>query len=222
MPARDVLATFTEEAGRRMVDAVQPYYDAADQFGAGSPEANQALAQARAALEQAIRMNHVDAAVIGGGGEVSGEAKSVLQEIIGTDTYYVERFADDLPTLSRAQALVRADMYVSTQRNTITDITSLELPTLPVYPKDRQLECGHFCTCTLDIRFLFGAGNFDVYWNLDPGVKEACPDCIRLTASWRPLKIRNGKIGGQKMIDPADVEHISRALARVASARVAA
>lgn len=217
MPARDVLTAFTEEASRRMVDAVQPYYDAVDAFGADSQEARSALAQARFDLERAVRMNHVDAAVIGGGGNVSPEGMSVLQDIVGTDTYYVERFADDLPRLSRAQALVRADMYVSTQRNTITDITSLELPTLPVYPKDRQLECGHFCTCTLDIRFLFGNGNFDVYWNLDAQVKEACPDCVRLAASWRPLKIRAGKIGGQKMIDPADVEHIRRALAKVAA-----
>jgi hypothetical protein len=218
MPSMAVLTAFVEEASRRMVEAVQPYYDAVEEYGPTNPQTLAAQTVARAELEAAVRQNHIDAAVIGAGGDLSGDAKSVLQDIIGTDTYYVERFADDLPNLSRGQALVRADLYVSTQQNTITDITSLELPTLPIYPKDKRLECTTFCTCMLDIRFLFGNGNFDVYWNLDPGVKEACEDCITLSQSWRPLQIRDGQVLGGQVVKQHDVKIMKAVLDKVRAA----
>lgn len=222
MPNRDILQAFTEMASRRMADAVQPYYDIVDKYGADSTQALIAQSAARLDLERAVRDNHTDAAVIGAGGDLSSDARGVLQDIIGTDTYYAERFADDLPHLSRAQALVRADMYVNTQRNTITDITSIEVPTLPIYPRDDRLECSrHFpaCKCALDFRFLFGAGNVDVYWNLDQmGDVEHCEDCLRLAASWRPLQIRDGQIVGAKMVKESDLMHIKVALeARLAA-----
>lgn len=212
MPARDVLDAFVEAASERMADAVTAYYDVVDEFGADSTQALIAQSAARLDLERAVRANHIDAAVIGAGGDLSSEARSVLNDIIGTDTYYVERFADDLPNLSRAQALVRSNMYVSTQRNTIADITSLELPTLPIYPKDDRLICQWHCRCDLDVRFLFGKGNFDVYWRLDPAGIEHCEDCERLAASWDPLEIRAGAIVGTKMLRPRDMEILKTAL----------
>jgi len=218
MPARDILDAFVEAATERMAGAVQQYYDVVDQFGADSTQAMIAASAARLDLERAVRVNHVDAAVIGAGGDLSTDAKSVLNEIIGTDTYYVERFADDLPKLSREQALVRANMYVSTQRNTITDITSLELPTLPIYPKDSRLICEWHCKCDLDIRFLFGKGNFDVYWRLDPLGQEHCDDCIRLAATWDPLQIRGGVIVGAKMLKAHDFEVLKAAFQRLVAA----
>jgi hypothetical protein len=213
MPSRDVLQAYTEAASRRMAEAVQPYYDVVDQFGAGSSRARAAAVLASWDLEQAVRANHIEAAVLGGGGSLSDDAQGVLRDIIGTDTFYVDRFAEDLPKLSRAQALVRANMYVNTQRNTITEITGLELPTLPIYPRDNRLACTWHCKCDLDVRFLFGAGNADVYWNLDQrGGVEHCPDCLRLSASWRPLQIRGGKIVNAKMVRVEDVERIKVAL----------
>jgi len=217
MPARDVLTAFTEEASRRMAVAVQPYYDVVERFGVESLEARVAQSLARLDLERAVRENHIDAANIGAGGSLSPDARGVLQDIISTDIYYAERFADDLPLLSRAQALVRANMYVATQRNTITDITSLELPTLPIYPKDSRLECTWHCKCNLQVVFLFGAGNADVYWDLDPAGREHCDDCLRLTASWRPLQIRAGQIVGQKRLRRDDLERLKVAFARLAA-----
>lgn len=217
MPARDVIDAFTDAASERMVDAVQPFYDAVDQYGASSSEAYAAQAAARVALEQAVRENHIDAAVIGGGGQLSENAKGVLQDIIGTDTYFVERFADDLPDLSRAQALVRASLYVSTQRNTMTDIVRLELPTLSIYPKGSRLECTWHCKCDLDVRFLYGNGNYDVYWRLDPDGREHCDDCLTLSQTWKPLRIRGGVIIGQKMLKAHDLERLKQAFARLAA-----
>lgn len=215
MPARDVLDAFTQEASRRMAEVVQRYYDVVDQYGPGSTQALVAQSLARIDLERAVRMNHIDAAVIGAGGNLSPEAKGVLNDIVSTDTYYVERFADELPGLSRAQAQVRANMYVSTQRNTIQDITSLELPVLPIYPKDSRLICTWHCKCDLDIRFLFGAGNFDVYWRIDPDGREHCDDCIRLAATWNPLQIRAGRIVNAKMLKPGDLLRLKQAFERL-------
>lgn len=215
MTSNDVLAAYTEAASARMLQPVMDYYDVVDKYGADSTQALIAQSAARLDLERAVRDNHIDAAVIGGGGELSADAQGVLQDIISTDTYYVERFADDLPSMSRAQALVRADLYTSTQRNTITEITALEIPTLPIYPKDDRLICQNYCTCDLDIRFLFGNGNADVYWNLDPDVKEACEDCIRLSIQWRPLQIRTGQIIGYKSVKEHDVLVMKSILDRV-------
>lgn len=217
MPARDVLQAFTEAASQRMADAVQPFYNAVDKFGADSIEALVALSLSRRDLERAVRENHIDAAVIGGGGDLSAEAKGILQDIIGQDTYFVERFADDMPRLSRGQALVRANLYVNTQRNTINDIVSLEMPTLPMYPRDARLICTWHCKCDLDVRFLFGKGNFDVIWRLDPLGREHCDDCLRLAATWRPLQIRGGKILNMKMVRPQDIERLKMAFARMAA-----
>ncbi len=218
MPARDVLDAFVEGATERMTTVVEQYYDVVDEYGPDSTQALIAQSLARRDLERAVAQNHTAAAVIGAGGDLSNEARSVLDDIIGTDTYYVERFADDLPNLSRAQALVRAQMYVSTQRNTIVDITSLELPTLPIYPKDDRLICEWHCRCDLDIRFLFGAGNFDVYWRLDPAGREHCEDCERLTLSWNPLEIRKGQIVGMKMVRPRDLEILKAAFRKLVAA----
>lgn len=220
MVARDILDAFVEAASERMADAVQQYYDVVDQFGADSTQALIAQSAARIDLERAVRENHLDAATIGSGGDVSYDAERILKDIVDTDTYYVERFADDLPKLSRAQALVRSNMYVDTQRNTITEITALEITVLPIYPRDDRLICTYHCTCDLDIRFLFGAGNADVYWRLDEFVKEACEDCIRLAASWNPLQIRGGQIVSFKSVKEHDIRRIKAVLDHI-KARVA-
>jgi len=216
MTSNDVLSAYTEAASERMADPVNAYYDIVDKYGADSTQALIAQSAARLDLERAVKENHEEAAIIGAGTEnISPDAYGVLNDIVSTDTYYVERFADDLPKLSRGQALVRADLYAGTQRNTITEITALEIPTLPIYPKDSRLICKNFCTCDLDIRFLFGTGNADVYWNLDPDVKEACEDCIRLAAQWRPLQIRAGQIIGYKSVKEHDVMVMKMILDRV-------
>ncbi len=215
MPGRDVLATFTNAASERMAAPVNAYYDAVDQFGADSLEARLALYNARQQLAYAVRANHIDAALIAGAGNLSPEQRYELQQIIAEDVAYVEGFADAMPELSRGQALVRANLYVSTQRNTINEITLMELPPLPIQPKSADLICTWHCKCDLDIRFLYGDGNFDVYWRLDPLGREHCDDCLRLAAIWSPLQIRNGQILGAKMLKPQDFERLKAAFERL-------
>ncbi len=66
------------------------------------------------------------------------------------------------------------------------------LPPLPQYPGDGNTECSKGCKCSLRILTLLGNGNFDVIWML--GIAEHCPDCVRLSREWSPLRIRNGAI----------------------------
>jgi hypothetical protein len=203
--SNDVLQAFTDAASARMAAPVMAYYDIVDKYGADSTQALIALSATRLDLERAVRDAHIDAAVLASAGQLSNDATAITQDIISTDTYYVERLADDLPGLSRAQALIRANMYVSTQRNTINEIATLDLPVLPMYPKDARLICTYHCTCMLNVRYLYGSGNWDIFWNLDPQVQEACEDCIRLAAEWRPLQIRNGQIVNYKSAKLHDI-----------------
>lgn len=217
MPNRDTLAKFLQGATEQMQKPVREYYSAVRRFGADSVQATIAQSLAKAELERTVRQLHVQAAVIGGGGQLSGDAKAILKDIIGTDTYYVERFATALPKLNEAQAMSRASMYASTQRNTITDIVSLELPTLPVYPKSSSLDCKWHCKCAIDARFLFGEGNIDVYWLLDQmGGIEHCQDCLRLARTWKPLRIRDGKITSVVKMTDYDFAVLKQALERAA------
>jgi hypothetical protein len=66
------------------------------------------------------------------------------------------------------------------------------LPLLPQYPGDGKTECRQGCKCHLEIVPQSGDGNFAVYWRL--GTAEHCGDCLRLAASWNPLRIRAGVI----------------------------
>ncbi len=76
---------------------------------------------------------------------------------------------------------------------------------LPVYPKDDSLDCTWHCKCGLNIIYLFGEGNYDVYWLLDVDGVEHCDSCLGLAASWRPLSIRKGFIVNQKQVHAVDI-----------------
>lgn len=221
MPSNDVIQAFTDAADAAMAGPINTYFNVVDRYGIDSTQAVVAQSLARVDLERMLRSIHTQAALLGGGGELSDDAKGILQEIVNQDGDYLNNFMTVLPNLSREQALFRSGLYVDTARNTMNDIVSLEMPTLPVYPKDRdKLDCGQWCTCTLDVHFLFGSGNYDVYWDLDPEVKEACDSCITLSQIWKPLRIRGGVIQAVKEISQHDLQHI-RALLFIALEKAA-
>lgn len=221
MPTSDDVQTFLDAASDRLGGIIDKYYNVVDKFGADSTQALVARSLTGADYARALRDLHTQAAVMASdAGNLTDDARSVLDDIIAQDTDYGAGFIDDLPNLSRGQAMARAQMYVNTQRNTINEILALEVPTLPIYPQDDRLECTYHCKCRLDIRFLFGRGNFDIYWVMDVEA-EHCESCIALNQEWNPLKIRKGQILSTKEVSAHDIAHLQRLIEIALSRRAA-
>lgn len=213
------VATFLRNATERLQKPIREYFSVVNRFGASSLQSSVALSLTNAELERALRSIHTQAAVLGAAGELDKSARDILTDIVSQDTFYLNGFMRDLPRLTEAQALNRAALYANTAKGTISDIATLDLPTLPVYPRDEhKLDCGWHCKCALDVRYLFGVGNYDVYWQLDQrGGIEHCDSCLRLARTWRPLKIRNNKIVSAKAVTPYELHVLKSALMRMAA-----
>lgn len=216
MASNKDIARFVESAQARLHAPLDRYYEVVDKFGADSLQARVAQSITRADMERVVRQNHIEAMVLGNASpDLSSAAKAELQRIIGQDQAYMNRFMTDLPNLSQEAAKVRANMYANTARGTVSQAAAFDLPvTLPVYPRDEnQLACGFNCKCAIDVRYLFGEGNANIYWRLDQtGGVEHCEDCLRLAATWRPLQIRNNVIVGAKSVTKADFARIKAVL----------
>lgn len=216
--SQNAIRLFLTNATERMQQPIREYFDVIRRYGQGSLQASVAQSLTNASLERVLRSIHTQAAVLGAAGDLNQSAREILADIISQDTDYLTSFMRDLPRLSEQQALNRAALYANTAKGTVSDIATLELPTLPVYPRDaNKLDCGWHCRCAIDVRYLFGDGNWNLYWQLDQtGGVEHCNSCIRLAATWRPLKIRNGKIIGVKQLSDHDFTHLKYALRMVA------
>lgn len=212
------IAKFIANATARMQQPIREYFSVINRFGAGSLQASVALSLTNVELERVVRSIHTQAAVLGAAGDLNKSAREILTDIVSQDTFYLNNFMRDLPRLSEQQALNRAALYVGTAKGTISDIATLDLPVLPVYPRDNRLDCTWHCKCALDVRYLFGEGNYNVFWQLDQrGGVEHCDSCLRLARTWRPLKIRNNKIVSTKLVSSHDLRVLKTALVRVAS-----
>ncbi len=212
MPSNAAVRTFLVSASERIAKPITTYYNVVERFGADSTQAVVALSLVKVDYERTLRQLHTEAALIGTSGQMNDSARGLLNDMISTDAYYAERFTAQLPQMSREAAVARSQMYLPTQLSTINEMTAVDLPTLPIYPQDNRLECKHWCKCHLDIRYLFGSGNYDVYWRMTPEA-EHCDDCLRLAATWNPLQIRSNAIVGAKQMSEHDLQHIKALLA---------
>lgn len=216
MPTADVIARFLVGAQDQLQKPIRAYFDVVERFGADSIQATIAAPLTRAEMERTLRNVHIQAGLIASAGNPTPGQLRELQALIGSDERYLRGFMDALPKLSREQALVRTNMYAATAKNTVAQVETVDIP-LPIRPRDGQTECTWHCRCALNIVYLFGAGNYNVFWLLDQtGGVEHCADCLRLARVWRPLRIRNGQIVGSKMISDHDFAHLKHALMRAA------
>lgn len=101
---------------------------------------------------------------------------------------YMQRFSDDIAAgrLSQAQIEQRMRLYFNsaTQAYERGKARSAGL-VLPQYPGDGRTQCRTNCKCEWDIQETDEA--WDCYWRLNPA--EHCPDCIRNSQTWNPLRI---------------------------------
>jgi hypothetical protein len=200
-------AAFESHALQRLQGPINVYFNVVDKFGADTTQATVSASLTRADMRRTLQSLHTEAALIGAGGSISSDQRAFVADVIQQDLGYMDGFMDALPRLSRAAALNRCNSYVATLRSTINELAVYNLPPLPMYPQDERLQCGRHCKCMWDIRPLFGAGNWDLYWRMNV-VAEHCPDCRRFAARYSPLQIRGGKVANIKSISEEDLRRI--------------
>ncbi len=129
-----------------------------------------------------------------------------LRKRIAAEHETLEGFLRDIGGMTEPLALRRIALYARAAQHTGSIMAAGQLPTLPVYPGDRRLACKGFCKCHLEVQRV-GAQDFDVRWRVDMAA-EHCPDCLRLSLEWNPLKVRNGQIVTVKALNAHDEEKI--------------
>jgi len=86
----------------------------------------------------------------------------------------------------------RGRMYLDSAQASLWEASTAAagMPILPAYPKEKS-ECRSNCRCYLRIEQT-GANSWHVFWRLRPA--EHCPQCLRRSEVWNPLRIENGVI----------------------------
>lgn len=217
MPNNAAVARFLDAARERLQAPVRAYYNAVNAVDPTTPRGRITITQAsvelRTSLQRVLREQQVAAAVLGGEGELTAQARQVLLQAQREQLLYMNNFIAEIPALSPDAAVARAGSYTPAVGQTMTRVAVLALPPLPVQPQSRLLKCRGFCKCHLDIQRI-GPQDFDVTWVMNP-TAEHCEDCERLAIRWRPLRIRNGVIVGLKQVSEHE-ESIARAAIAIA------
>lgn len=211
------ISRFLDAARERLQAPVREYYSAVNSADPATPRGRIAITQAavnlRTSMQKVLREQQIAAAVLGGEGDLSQQARAVLLQVQREQLLYMNNFIAEIPNLSSDAAIARAGSYTPAVGQTMTRVAVLALPPLPVQPQSRLLKCRGFCKCHLDIERI-GPADFDVTWIMNP-TAEHCEDCERLAIRWRPLRIRDGVIVGMKQVTPHE-EALARAAIAVA------
>jgi hypothetical protein len=216
MPDRtDALRRLAAFAKEQLQAPVRQYFlDAARLRERPGPFTGLRLRGLRTALADEMVLNlerlMADAALVATDGyPVRGVQAEELRRRFETQARFMRQFCQQIDGLSEAQALARAASYTSAIVQVVPNVETATLR-LPIRPGDKRLECKGFCKCHLDVRAL-APGDWDVTWMLDP-VAEHCGDCIRLAATWTPLRIRNGQIEKGVEVGPEELKMLRIAL----------
>lgn len=203
----DPIQRFLEYTTENLEKPINAYYDVFDHPATGVFSGIRdriarfaARNNAEESLQDTLHQAHYGAATLAQNGHLSPDAEQRVRAIIDEQTNYLRGFIDALPDLTREAALARARSYLSAIVQTYSEVATLDLPTLPHQPGDRDLACKGFCKCRLRVVRL-NERDADVYWDLDFDA-EHCPDCIALSTAWNPLQIRNRKIINEKQLSP--------------------
>lgn len=215
MPSSADFARFLDAARERLQAPVRAYYNVVNNVDPATPRGRIALTRAavdlRTSLQRELRNQQVAAAVLGGEGELTPQARQVLTQAQREQQAYLSNFIAEIPVLSPDAAIARAGSYTPAVGQTATRVAVLALPPLPIQPQSRLLKCRGFCKCHLDIQRI-GPADWDVTWVMNPTV-EHCEDCERLAVRWHPLRIRDGVIAGLKQVTDHEEAMVKAAIA---------
>jgi hypothetical protein len=170
---------------------IDTYFDDLD---GGANATGAALNQCASAERAALLDTFNAAAVLAGDGLLSAPVQARLQTLKSEQLSYLSGFMKALPSLTRVQAEFRAASYARSIGQAVSELSTLYIPKLPVYPGDpNQLICKFMCKCWLDVERI-DTRAYDVYWKLSNS--EHCESCLALNEAWSPLEIRDGVVLG--------------------------
>lgn len=103
---------------------------------------------------------------------------------------FLERFFNELPTLSPGQIAQRSEMYLRSAREAFNRAKvrafGLNVQALPAYPGDGSTICLTNCGCDWHL-IPFDNGTVLAYWRL--GKEENCETCLARASAWNPLTL---------------------------------
>lgn len=123
--------------------------------------------------------------------ELTTTQENVISAILRDQTQYLYHFGQEIKATGwQDKYLSRASLYAEAIREPYWK-GATECLNLPIVPSSPLLDCGQFCKCFLEIRWIDKPNcSADIYWHTTS--EEISPDCQKLAATWRPLRVRNG------------------------------
>lgn len=143
-------------------------------------------------LERVLQDTYYEAYRLGTGGTLTDEGAALVNEMLATQSEYLQGFRNALAdgSLSPAQTAARVQMYAESVKAPYWRGKTAAWP-LPAVPGDGSTQCLTNCRCTWDIRET-GEDSADCYWVRH--VDESCQTCIERASEWAPLRIRDGEL----------------------------
>lgn len=139
-------------------------------------------------------------AAIGGPDSASDGQYNMLEFLLESQMAFLAGFAQALGNgeLSEEMIAARLRLYFAAAKQAYTSARMLDMgcPDTGVHPGDCSTDCCVNCDCGWRIERLYGAGNYDLFWELGT-VEDHCKHCKERAKKWNPLRVRGGKF-----IDP--------------------
>lgn len=134
-------------------------------------------------------------AAIGGADAASDGQYDMLELLLETQMSFLAGFALALGDGNMSQELIasRLRLYFASAKQAYTRgrMDVMGCPDPDVHPGDCSTDCCVHCDCGWRIERLYGAGNYNLFWELGT-VEKHCKHCIERAKIWKPLRVRNG------------------------------
>lgn len=134
-------------------------------------------------------------AAVGGADAASDGQYSMLELLLESQMSFLAGFTLALGNgeLSEEMVAARLRLYFAAAKQAYTHARLLEMgcPDTGVHPGDCSTDCCVNCDCGWRIERLYGAGNYNLTWELGT-VEEHCKHCKERARKWKPLRVRNG------------------------------
>lgn len=138
------------------------------------------------AMREEIKTTHLAQAMLGRGGrkQMTPADWGRCGQAIRAQYGFLGAFADAADTLSEAQVVARAALYVASSTASYERGQAAAWGVeLPAYPGDHSTICGANCAC--DWLLTEEAGAIHATWQTNAG--ETCADCAARAVTWAPL-----------------------------------
>lgn len=188
---------------------------AVDQFNEVAQETNAAFLAGRIdrtqwerEMRKYLRNLHFTTYVVGRGGADKLTSRDLIEyrKLVDRQFMFLADWINSVDVAtppSEAQMNARIGMYANNSVSTAEVANSLArgLPLLPAYPRDGSTQCYTNCKCKW--RYAKRDDGWNVFWTM--GRAEHCPNCVKRSRTWNPLRYRNGVLLNEQRLQVADL-----------------